>query len=98
MNQDTLKTFDLVDLAQYTKEGHYSPSASSDFHLFYVGRDNVHEILQDVLSRVTASLYLNMFGYDTDEMNELAMGIAHDPSITCFITLDRSQAGGVHEK
>lgn len=95
---DTLQTFDLADLAQYTKEGAYSPNASKDFHLFYVGRDDVHEILKHVLSRVSVSLYLNMFGYDDDELNEIIMGIVHDPSITCLITLDKSQAGGVHEK
>lgn len=95
---ETLQTFDLLDLQQYTKEGAFSPSASKDFHLFYVGRDNVHEILKHVLSRVSVSLYLNMFGYDDDELNEIIMGIVHDPSITCLITLDKSQAGGVHEK
>lgn len=95
---DTLQTFDLVDLQQYTKEGQYSPSASKDFHLFYVGRDDVHSILKHVLSRVSVSLYLNMFGYDDDELNDLIMNIVHDPLITCVITLDKSQAGGVHEK
>ncbi|WP_225548119.1 hypothetical protein [Chromobacterium violaceum] len=95
---ETLQTFDLTDLAQYTKEGQYSPNASRDFHLFFVGRDNVHEILKHVLSRVSVSLYLNMFGYDDDELNEIIMGIVHDPSITCLITLDKSQAGGVHER
>ncbi|OVE48551.1 hypothetical protein [Chromobacterium violaceum] len=94
----TLQTFDLLDLAQYTKEGQFSPNASRDFHLFFVGRDNVHEILKHVLSRVSVSLYLNMFGYDDDELNEIIMGIVHDPSITCLITLDKSQAGGVHER
>jgi hypothetical protein len=95
---ETLQTFDLADLAQYTKESTYSPNASKDFHLFYVGRDDVHDVLQHVLSRVTVSLYLNMFGYDDDLLNETIMGIVHDPSITCLITLDKSQAGGVHEK
>lgn len=95
---ETLQTFDLLDLQQYTKEGAFSPAASKDFHLFYVGRDNVHEILKHVLGRVSVSLYLNMFGYDDDELNEIIMGIVHDPSITCLITLDKSQAGGVHEK
>lgn len=98
MPANSLHTFDLLDLAQYTKEGEYSPNASKDFHLFYVGRDNVHEILKHVLSRVTVSLYLNMFGYDDEELNDLLMKIVHDPSITCVITLDKSQAGGVHEK
>jgi hypothetical protein len=96
--QATLQTFNLSDLAQYTNEGAYSPNASSDFHLFYVGRDDVHDVLKHVLSRVTVSLYLNMFGYDDDELNDIIMGIVHDPNITCVITLDKSQAGGAHER
>ncbi|MBV2180877.1 MAG: hypothetical protein KUL86_06530 [Castellaniella sp.] len=94
----TLQDFTLADLQPYTREGQFSPNASTDWHLFYVGRDNVHEILKHVLSRVTVSLYLNMFGYDDDELNDLVMKIVHDPSITTVITLDKSQAGGVHEK
>src|SRR5579871_5813514 len=42
----TLQTFTLDELAQFTKEGAYSTNASNDVHLFYVGRDNVHEILK----------------------------------------------------
>jgi hypothetical protein len=94
----TLQTFDLADLAQYTSEKQYSPAASKDFHLFYVGRDDVHDILKHIISRVTVSLYLNMFGYDDDELNGMIMEIVHNPHITCVITLDKSQAGGVHEK
>lgn len=94
----TLQTFDLNDLAQYTREGQFSPNASKDFRLFYVGRDNVHEVLKHVLSRATVSLYLNMFGFDDEELNEILMGIVHDPHVTCLITLDKSQAGGPHEK
>lgn len=94
----SLQTFTLEDLAQYTKEKAYSPEASADFHLFYVGRDDVHDILKYVLSRVSVSLYLNMFGYDDDELNDILMAKALDPSITMFITLDKSQASGPHEK
>lgn len=95
---NTLQTFDLQDLAQYTSEGSFSPTGSRDFKLFYVGRDNVHEILKHVLSRVSVSLYLNMFGFDDEALNSLIMDIVHNPAITCLITLDKSQAGGVHEK
>lgn len=94
----SLQTFDLLDLQQYTKEKSYSTTASKDFHLFYAGRDDVHNILKHVLSRVSVSLYLNMFGYDDDELNDIIMQKALDPSITMVITLDKSQAGGVHEK
>lgn len=93
-----LQTFTLKDLAQFTKEGTYSNSASQDVHLFYVGRDNVHELLKYILSRVTVSLYLNMFGFDDAELNNILMEKALNPGITMLITLDKSQAGGVHEK
>ena len=94
----SLQDFYLADLQQFTREGVYSNTASKDFHLFYVGRDNVHEILKYVLSRTSVSLYLNMFGYDDDELNDIIMEKINDPSVTVMITLDQSQASGVHEK
>jgi hypothetical protein len=94
----SLQTFDLLDLQQYTQEKTYATSASKDFHLFYVGRDDVHDILKHILSRVSVSLYLNMFGYDDDELNDIIMTIAHDKTVSTLITLDKSQSGGTHEK
>jgi hypothetical protein len=94
----TLQSFSLDDLAQFTLEKRYSDNASKDFHLFYVGRDNVHEILKYVLSRARVSLYLNMFGYDDEELNGILMAKVMDPHVTMLITLDKSQAGGVHER
>ena len=92
-----LQTFTLVDLARYTKEGVYSRNASKDFHLFYVGRDDVHGILLHLFSRISTSLYLNMFGYDDEELNNHCMRCAADHTITTVITLDQTQAGGRHE-
>ena len=97
-NTQNLQDFELHDLQQFTREGVYSNTASKDFHLFYVGRDNVHEILKYVLSRASHSLYLNMFGFDDDELNQILMAKALDPAVTMLVTLDKSQAGGVHEK
>ena len=94
----SLQTFDLTDLQQYTREKSYATTASKDFHLFYVGRDDVHDILKHVLSRASISLYINMFGFDDDELNEILMAKAKDPHVMMMITLDKSQAGGMHEK
>jgi hypothetical protein len=94
----SLQTFALADLQVFTKEGVYAANASHDFHLFYVGRDDVHGILQYLLSRVRVSLYLNMYGYDDDALNNECMRCVGDPGITTLITLDQSQAGGPHEK
>jgi hypothetical protein len=94
----SLQDFELSDLQQFTREGVYSNNASKDFHLFYVGRDNVHEALKYVLSRASVSLYLNMFGYDDPELNQILMAKVMDPGVTMLITLDKSQATGAHEK
>lgn len=94
---DSLQTFNLLDLAQYTREGAL-PDGPRDLVMLFVGRDNVHEALKHVLSRVTTSLYLNMFGYDDPELNDLLMTKVIDPTILTVITLDKSQAGGPHEK
>jgi hypothetical protein len=94
----SLQAFSLSDLEQFTKEGKFASNASKDFHLFYVGRDDVHGILKYLLSRASVSLYLNMFGYDDEELNQECMRCAEDPSVTTVITLDKSQAGGQHEK
>lgn len=94
----SLQTFTLTDLDQYTKEGGYSSNMSKDFHLFYVGRDDVHGILKHLLSRIATSIYLNMFGNDDDELTDECMRCAREPSITTVITLDESQSRGVHEK
>jgi hypothetical protein len=97
-NTQSLQIFTLPELEQYTMEKKYSNTASKDFHLFYVGRDDVHNILKFVLSRVRISLYMNMFGFDDDELNDILMEKVKDPRITMLITLDKSQAGGKHEK
>jgi hypothetical protein len=97
-SKPNLQTFTLAELAQFTKEGVYASHASLDFHLFYVGRDDVHGVLDYLLSRISISVYLNMFGYDDEALNALVMNAAEDPSVTTVITLDKSQSGGVHEK
>ena len=66
--------------------------------MFFVGRDDVHDILAYVLSRARVSLYLNMFGYDDEVLNAIIMKKVVDPSVTVVITLDKSQSGGKHEK
>jgi len=94
----SLQTFNLSDLQQFTLEKSYSNNASKDFHLFFVGRDDVHDILKYVLSRASVSIYLNMFGYDDAELNDILMAKVMDPNITMLITLDESQSGSKTEK
>ncbi len=94
----SLNTFTLDALAQYTPEGAFPANDSSDFRVFYVGRDDVHSILLKLFTAVTLSVKMNMFGYDDDELNLQLWKLAENPSVVVQVTLDKSQSGGVHEK
>jgi hypothetical protein len=97
-HSDTLQSFTLDDLAQYTREGAFGPTASPDFRVFYVGRDDVHGVLVHLFSRVRLSAKMNMFGYDDDQLNQIMIGLVQDPTVMTQVTLDKSQASGAHEK
>jgi len=94
----TLQHFSLDDLAVYTQEQAFGPTASADFRVFYVGRDDVHGVLMYLFTRVTLSVKMNMFGYDDDALNGLLMSLVQNPSVMVSVTLDRSQAAGPTEK
>ena len=94
----TLQHFTLDDLAAYTKEQAFGPTASPDFRVFYVGRDDVHGVLMHLFNRVSLSVKMNMFGYDDDALNQVLMGLVRNPSVMIQVTLDRSQAAGPSEK
>jgi hypothetical protein len=96
--RQTLQHFTLDDLAVYTAEQAFGPTASPDFRVFYVGRDDVHGVLMHLFTRVSLSVKMNMFGYDDDDLNNVLMGLVKNPSVIVQVTLDRSQASGAHEK
>jgi len=97
-SRPTLQQFTLDDLAVYTAEQAFGPTASPDFRVFYVGRDDVHGVLMHLFTRVTLSVKMNMFGYDDDDLNSVLIGLVQNPSVMVQVTLDKSQASGAHEK
>ena len=97
-SRPTLQTFTLDELAVYTAEQAFGPTASPDFRVFYVGRDDVHGVLMNLFTRVTLSVKMNMFGYDDDALNNVLMGLVHNPSVMVSVTLDKSQASGPTER
>lgn len=96
--RQTLQHFSLDDLAAYTAEQAFGPTASPDFRVFYVGRDDVHGVLMHLFTRVSLSAKMNMYGYDDDQLNAALMSLVQNPSVMVQVTLDKSQAGGPAEK
>ena len=97
-SRSTLQQFSLDDLAAYTAEEAFGPTASADFRVFYVGRDDVHGVLMHLFTRVSLSVKMNMFGYDDAALNGVLMGLVQDPSVMVQVTLDKTQASGPTEK
>jgi hypothetical protein len=94
----TLQHFTLDDLAVYTAEQAFGPTASPDFRVFYVGRDDVHGVLMHLFTRVSLSVKMNMFGYDDKDLNNVLMSLARNPSVMVQVTLDKTQAADPAEK
>jgi hypothetical protein len=87
----------IAKLGRFTPEGALTPGYG-DHYLFLVGRDDCHLILHELLSSETMALKLNMFGYDDEELNADILTLMKNPMVRVQGTLDRSQAGGVHER
>lgn len=96
--QISLVDFQLGDLAPFKREKAFDPSASADMRIFYVGRDDVHGVMKYLLARCSRSLYFNMYGYDDEELDQIIQGLIVSEHVYVQGTLDRGQAGGVHER
>lgn len=58
----------------------------------------IHQLLVDLVNIARVSVVLNMYGYDDNDVDAALQAKAADPSIYFQMSLDKSQAGGVHEK
>jgi hypothetical protein len=87
----------LAALGQFTPEGSLTPGYQ-DHYLFLVGRDDVHGILLSLIKAETMGLKINMFGWDDQDLNDSIIALMRNPNVAVQGTLDRSQAGGVHER
>jgi phosphatidylserine/phosphatidylglycerophosphate/cardiolipin synthase-like enzyme len=86
------------DLGQYKAEGRFLDGYPDDQRTFFAPRDHVHDLLVALLSSAQHSIVVNMFGYDDDQLNTIIQAKLADAKIFVQMSLDRSQASGVHEK
>jgi phosphatidylserine/phosphatidylglycerophosphate/cardiolipin synthase-like enzyme len=84
-------------LGTYKSEGRFLDGYPDDQRTFFSPRDNVHALLVALLDSAQHSIVVNMFGYDDDELNKIIQGKLGDEKIYVQMSLDRSQASGVHE-
>jgi phosphatidylserine/phosphatidylglycerophosphate/cardiolipin synthase-like enzyme len=65
---------------------------------FYSPVDDVHGVLVDVIGSATKSVVLAIYGFDDEQLADVVHQKLQDPSVFVQLTLDSSQAGGVHER
>jgi phosphatidylserine/phosphatidylglycerophosphate/cardiolipin synthase-like enzyme len=88
----------IADLEQYKLTATIDPTYPANLRTFYSPHDNVHAALKAVIGSTTKSLVIAMYGYDDDELAQMVADIIDNEAIYTQITLDKSQAGGVHER
>ena len=90
--------FAWEDLGSYKAEGRFLDGYPDDQRTFFAPRDDVHGLLVALLGTAQHSIVVNMFGYDDDELNKIIQTKLADDKVYVQMSLDRSQASGVHEK
>lgn len=88
---------DLSVLDKY-KTGGFVPGYPAEVRTFYSPVDDVHGVLVAAFKSITKSLYLAMYGFDDDELAAVIFEKLNDEKVAVLLTLDSSQAGGVHER
>lgn len=72
----------------------------ADLRTFFAPADGIgiHKLIVDLLDSAEHSIVLNIYGFDDDEADAAILAKMENPSVYVQMSLDRSQAGGVHEK
>jgi len=88
---------DLSSLDQYLAQP-YPPGWPEDRRTLYAPVDDVHGALVHVIRSARRSLVLAMYGLDDEELADAIREKLEDEHVYVQLTLDSSQAGGVHER
>ena len=90
--------FEWDDLGRYKQAGRFLDGYPEDVRTFFSPVDDVHGVLVSLLASTQKSLVINMYGYDDAELNDIILAKLTDEHVYVQMSLDKTQAAGVHEK
>ena len=88
---------DLSSLDDFITGGEL-PGSDPNYRALYSPTDDVHGALKFIISSAQRSLVVAMYGFDDQELADIIKAKLQDPNVYVQLTLDSSQASGVHEK
>lgn len=86
-----------ADLDRF-KSGGFPADYPPTWRTFYAGTDDVHGAILAVIKSAQTSIACAMYGFDDDEIADAIEAKLTDQHVQVVLTLDSSQAGGVHER
>lgn len=92
-----LSNTDFNDLGKH-KAAPFAPGYPASALTFYSPVDEVHAVLVTLVASASKSLVVAMYGFDDDDLATAIHGKLDDAAIFVQLSLDSSQAAGVHEK
>lgn len=98
LNQEaTVALPDLSALDQYAAVP-FPTGYAQDRRSFFSPVDQVHSVLVDLVRSATSSLVVAVYGFDDQELADALHEKLLDEHVFVQLTLDSSQAAGVHER
>jgi phosphatidylserine/phosphatidylglycerophosphate/cardiolipin synthase-like enzyme len=85
-------------LAGFRKRGPWPKDQPADTYTFWAPDDDLHGALVTMIRSATHSLVIAMYGFADDELAAAVHDRLDDEDCYVSLTLDSSQAGGVHER